>query len=478
MRRFGWRWKGGWGLVLTLLTAPMLAAATEHAPFTAAELATAAELRAQALADDRAWEVVAGLTTEVGARLAGGPNDQKARDWMVARFKALGFDRVWTEPVDYPVWERGAASLLVTSGPEPVRLDLAALGGSMGTPAGGLRTSVVRFESLEALSAVAPGQLSGQIAFVDQKMERARDGRGYGAISKIRVTGASVAAGKGAAAFLLRSAGTDAGATTPHTGMMRYENTPTRIPAAALSNESADRLAALIAAAPAEQPVELKLELAARVRAAQPYTGANVIAEVTGRERPDEFVVIGGHLDSWDLGTGAIDDGAGVAVTTAAAALIGALATPPRRSIRVIAWANEEQGVYGGKAYAAARAGDGTLPQQTIAAESDFGAGRIYALNSKVGAAALPAIAAIAEVLQPLGIALGNNEASGGADVGDLGRAGVPIAALSQDGTHYFDWHHTAADTLDKIDPEALRQNVAAWVVFSYLAAEYEPGFR
>lgn len=462
--------------IALLLLAGSAVALEPPRPFSAAEIATATTLRERALKDERAYALVAGLTGEIGARLAGSPNDLKAREWMVARYRALGFDRVWTEPVSYPVWERGAASLLVTSTAEPVRLEIAALGGSMGTKAGGVRAAVVQLASLEALNAATPEQLDGRIVFVDQRMDRARDGKGYGAISRIRVTGASIAATKGASAFLLRSAGSDQGSGSPHTGMMRYENTPTRIPAAALSNAAADRLGELIAQA-GSTPVALKLELAARTRG-EPYTGANVIAEIRGRELPDEVVVIGGHLDSWDLGTGAIDDGAGIAITALAGALIGELETAPRRSIRVIAWANEEQGIYGGKAYAAARTADDTLAQQAIGAESDFGAGRIYALSSKVSAAALPAIAQMVEVLAPLGISQGENTASGGADVGDLAKAGVPVASLNQDGTYYFDWHHTREDTLDKIDPAALKQNVAAWAVFTYLAAEYGPGFR
>lgn len=439
--------------------------------FSEAELATAVELRERALKDQTAWQVVEGLTTEIGPRLAGSANDQRARDWMTARFKALGFHRVYSEPVEFPVWERGFESLMVMS-PFPQRLQLTALGGSRGTGRGGLKAEVVEFPSLAALDAAEPAAVRGKIVFINQRMQRQRDGSGYSEISRIRGTGASAAARKGARGFLLRSAGTDDKSRAPHTGMMRYENTPTRIPAAALSNVDADLLEQILRRG---TPVTLKLEIATRSKARR-YRGANVIAEIRGRQWPDEVVVIGGHLDSWDLGTGAIDDGAGVAITTAAAALIGQLPQPPRRTVRVIAFANEEQGLYGGKAYAAARAGE--LAQQAIAAESDFGAGRVYRLQTRVGTAALPAIAQMFEVLAPLGITAGDNAATGGPDVSDLGKAGVPLASLNQDGTHYFDWHHTENDTLDKIDPADLQQNVAAWVVFSYLAAEYPGSFR
>lgn len=451
-----------------------MATTASAAEFPASTLATAVALRERALQDARAWELLRGLTKDIGARIAGGPNDLKAREWTIARMHALGFDRVWSEPVQYPVWERGAQSGWLL-GESPVPLDLAALGGSMGTPAGGIEAAVVRFDSLQALDAAPSGALEGQIAYVDIPMQRHRDGRGYGAVSNARVTGASRAAAKGAVAFVLRSAGTDtdAGSAVPHTGMLRYDQTPTRIPAAALSNTSADALTAALA----QGSARMRLELGARTRG-EPYTGANVIGEITGRERPEEVVVIGGHLDSWDLGEGAIDDGAGVAITLAAGALIGELPVAPRRSIRVVAWANEEQGLYGGKAYAGARAADGTLAQQFVASESDFGAGRVYALDTRFGSDGHALADQLLHVLAPLGIVRGNNTASGGPDVIALREAGVPVVTLRQDGTHYFDLHHTVNDTLEQVNPADLRQNVAAWVVYAYLAAEYPGSLR
>jgi Zn-dependent M28 family amino/carboxypeptidase len=458
-------------LPLLLSCAVASALAAPPARLSATDLNQAAALREQALADETAWSVVSGLTSEVGQRLAGSANDLKARNWLMQRMRELGFDRVWSEPVSYPVWERGAQSAYVTA-PEVRALNVAALGGSMGTPVGGVRGVVLRFDSLAALAAATPADIAGRIVFIDQRMSRARDGRGYGAVSTIRVTGASIAAAKGASAFLLRSAGSDPASNVPHTGMMRYDSTPTRIPAAALAAADADVLGALLA----QGPVELKLELGARTRG-EPYVGANVIGEITGREKPDEVVVIGGHLDSWDLGTGAIDDGAGVAITVAAAALIGQLPQAPRRSIRVVAWANEEQGVYGGKAYAAARTADASIGQQYLAAESDFGAGPIYAFDTGFGAngAGQGFADQLLPLLSPLGVVRGGSKASGGPDVGPLREAGVPVAGLKQDGTYYFDIHHTARDTIEQIDPAALKQNAAVWTVFAYLAAEY-PG--
>lgn len=462
-------------VLLSLAISCAALCATPSTRLSATELNTAAMLRDRALQDETAWSVVHGLTEEVGQRLAGSPNDLKARQWLVQRLQQLGFDRVWTEPVSYPVWERGAQSATLLT-PQPRALNVTALGGSMGTPSGGVRAPVLRFESLQALEAASAETVRGHIVYIDQSMARARDGRGYGAVSTIRVTGASLAANKGAVAFLLRSAGSDPTSSAPHTGIMRYANTPSRIPAAALANADADLLTQTLATVQA--PVQLELQLEARTRG-ELYVGANVIGEIRGRERPDEVVVIGGHLDSWDLGTGAIDDGAGVAVTVAAAALIGQLPQAPRRSIRVIAWANEEQGIYGGKAYAAARSADGSIDQHYIAAESDFGAGRIYAIDTGFPAASAGKGLGFAEQLLPvlssLGVVRGGDKAFGGADVGPLREAGVPVAGLKQDGTYYFDIHHTARDTIEQIDPEALKQNAAVWTVFTYLAAEY-PG--
>lgn len=463
-------------MLRALLSLPLLCAgmATAAPLLTPSELNTAAQLRDRALEDDTAWSVVAGLTTEIGPRLAGSENDLKARLWLIKRLQELGFDRVWSEPVSYPVWERGAQSARLTA-PVQQPLRVVALGGSMGTPAGGVHAAVVRLESLQALREADPEQLRGRIVYVDHSMQRDRDGRGYGPVASIRVTGPSLAASKGALAFLLRSAGSDPGSDAPHTGMLRYDNTPTRIPAAALAQLDADLLTAQLAAG----PVELKLELDARVRSGE-YVGANVIAEVTGSQWPEQAVVIGGHLDSWDLGTGAIDDGAGVAITVAAAALIAQLPQAPRRSIRVVAFANEEQGIYGGRAYAAARQADASLALQYVAAESDFGAGRIHSFDTGFGEGS-PGLALadqLLPVISSLGVVRGGSTSGGGPDVGPLHALKVPVVSLRQDGTYYFDIHHTERDTLDKIDPQALKQNVAVWTAFTWLAAQYPGDLR
>lgn len=452
--------------VTAVLLALSSAAAAETTRIPEAALSTAATLREQALADDTGWKVVESLTTEVGPRMAGSEADARAVAWAKAKFKALGFDKVWTEPVTFPKWERRSEHAQVL-GANAQPLHVTALGGS---PAGTVEAEVVRFADLAALQAAPADSLRGKIAFVDYQMVKARDGKDYGNGGAVRSKGPSEAIRKGAIGFVMRSAGTDSH-RVPHTGITRFDDGLTPVPAAALAVPDANQLARLVARGP------VRLRLALDCGWDGQATSYNVIGEITGRSKPKEVVVIGGHLDSWDLGTGAIDDGAGVGISMAAGHLIGQLKRAPKRSIRVVAFANEEQGLYGGKAYAQAHAKDVVLHQ--IAAESDFGAGRIYAFNTGSGAAAgsREATRQIAEALAPLGIAYAPDSGGPGPDVGPLAAKGGAWAWLAQDGTDYFDLHHTADDTLDKIDPKALAQNVAAYAVFAYLAAEADGGF-
>lgn len=439
-------------------------------PLTDADLATAKSLRDDALKGTGAYAVVESLTTEVGHRMAGSANDAKGVAWAIAKFKELGYPRVYLQPVQFPVWERGFESAGILS-PTPQPLTIAALGGSIGTPAGGVRGEVVKFADAAELQLAEPGSLRGKIAYVANRMQRARDGSGYGAAVIARVQGAVFAARAGASAVLIRSIGTDENSRTPHTGTMRYDNLLTRIPAAALASADADGLESMLSGG---KPVEVKIELGSRVRKGE-YTSANVIGEIPGREFPDEIVAIGGHLDSWDLGTGAIDNGAGVAITMTAGAMIGRLPTAPKRTIRVIAFANEEQGVFGGKQYGKTHAGQ--IARHVIGAESDFGGGRIWRLSSRVAESALPIVDQIHSVLEPLGIERGDNLAGGGADFSTMRDLGMPILGLNQDGTKYFDYHHTAADTLDKLNAADLDQNVAAYAAMAWLAAQAGPVF-
>lgn len=452
-------------LVLMLWTGAAVAS-----PLTEADLATARELRDNALKGSDAYAIVESLTTEVGHRMAGSENDAKGVAWAIAKFKEMGYTKVYTQPVSFPVWERGFESAGILS-PTPQPLNIAALGGSIGTPEGGVSGEIVRFDDATALQDAEPGSLKGKIAYVAFRMQRAKDGSGYGSAVMARVSGAVYAARAGAIAVLIRSVGTDQNSLTPHTGVMRYDNMLTRIPAAALANADADSLEQALAAG---EPVTVKLVLGSRNRTGD-YTSANVIAEIPGSEFPDEVVAIGGHLDSWDLGTGAIDDGAGVAITMAAGAMIGKLPQAPKRTIRVIAFANEEQGVFGGKEYGRVHADQ--LQQHIIGGESDFGAGKIWKFSSRVIESALPVIDQMYSVLQSMGIERGDNAGSGGADFSTMRDLGMPIMDLKQDGTEYFDYHHTAADTLDKVDAANLDFNVAAYAAIVYLAAQAGPVF-
>ncbi|NWF32143.1 M28 family peptidase [Stenotrophomonas sp. SAM-B] len=450
---------------LALLAAPAFAA-TGITTLPPKSLATAAELREQALKDDTGWKVVESLTTEIGPRIAGSEADARAVAWAVAKFTSLGFDKVWTEPVTFPKWERRSEHAEVL-GKHAQPLAITALGGS---PGGTVEAEVVRFADLAALQAAPEGSLKGKIAFVDYQMTAYRDGRDYGNGGAVRSKGPSEAIRKGAIGFVMRSAGTDSH-RVPHTGITRFDDGLIPVPAAALSVPDANQLARLVALG--STTLKLSLDCGWDGKA----TSYNVIGEITGRSLPKEVVVIGGHLDSWDLGTGAVDDGAGVGITMAAGHLIGQLKQAPKRTIRVIAFANEEQGLYGGKAYAEAHAKDVVLHQ--LAAESDFGAGRIYAFNtgSPNPANSREATRQIAEVLKPLGIEYAADKGGPGPDVGPLAAKGGAWAWLAQDGSDYFHLHHTADDTLDKIDPAALAQNVAAYTVFAYLAAEAEGSF-
>ncbi|WP_426661461.1 M20/M25/M40 family metallo-hydrolase [Rhodanobacter aciditrophus] len=455
-------------LVAGLLLAGGPASADTVVP--AAAVKTAKQLRDKALHDDTAWQLVKSLTTEVGPRLAGSPSDQRARDWAVAKFKALGFDKVYTEPVSYPLWERRHESGAIVA-PFPQRLVLTALGYSPATPKGGLTAQVVGFDSLAALKAADPATIKGKIVYVGYRMQRHRDGRDYGTGSAVRVAGPVIAARKGAAGYLLRSAGTDAHQRIAHTGVTGFRDPAKAIPAAALSNPDADQLERVLAYG---RPVMVKLDLDCGI--VGEYTGANVIGEITGRKHPDQVVAIGGHLDSWDPGTGAIDDGAGVAIAMAAARLIHDLPRRPDRTIRVIAFANEEMGLWGGRAYADKHAAE--VAKFQLGTESDLGADKVYRMSASVKPQARGAIAQIAEVLKPLGVAYDTTRpGGGGSDLSQMHARGMAALTLDQDATRYFDWHHTANDTLDKIDPQQLAQNVAVYAAFSYMAAEADGDF-
>lgn len=455
-------------IIKTILAASLLilsACDTSEPVFSAEEIATATALRDQALEANVAYTVLESLTTEVGPRPAGSVGEERSISWALAKFEELGFDKVYLEPVSVPKWTRGTASAEILS-PYPQPMHVTSLGHSVGTVEGGIEAEVIHFATLQDLIDAPEGAADGKIVFISNRMERAQNGSGYGPAVQARSKGASEAAKKGALAILIRSIGTD-NHRVPHTGMMNYEDGVEKIAAGALSNPDADMLLRQV-----ERGVPVRVAFNMQNEFAGDVMSYNVIGEITGSEKPDEIIIIGGHLDSWDLGTGAIDDGAGVAITMAAGKIIGDLPVAPKRTIRVIAFAAEEIGLVGGRAYAKQHADN--MENLIIGAESDFGADRIYAFATKVRGEALPAMAEIAEVLKPLGIEHTGNEAGGGPDILPLKSAGMAVASLYQDGTRYFDLHHTADDTFDKVDETQLKQNVAAYVAFSYLVAQYE----
>lgn len=427
---------------------------------------TAEKLRDQALAGNHAWAILEGLTTEIGPRLAGTADEARARDWAVKKLTALGFSNVRVEPFDMPVWVRGAEEAAIVS-PFPQKLTVSALGGSGSTPAKGIEAELVAFASVAALEAADPAAVRGKIVFVNHRMMPTMDGSSYGYFGAVRRSAPSIAASKGAAAIVIRSLGTDHH-RNPHTGQTNWAEGVKPIPAAALSLPDAEQIERALSRG---QPLRLKLLLTPRQVGVRP--SGNVIAEIPGSDPSAGVVLAGGHLDSWDLGTGAIDDGAGVAITAAAAKRILDSGQQPKRTIRIVWWGAEEVGLLGAKAYAKAH---GAEPH-ALAGESDFGAGRVWQLSSHVAEADLPAVRDMANVLAPLGVALGDNQSHGGPDVGPLSALGIPVVEPTQDGLDYFNLHHTPDDTLDKIDSKALDQNVAAWTAILWLAANGEAGF-
>jgi Zn-dependent M28 family amino/carboxypeptidase len=346
---------------------------------------------------------------------------------------------------------------------------VAALGGSVATPPGGLESAVVPVTTIEDLESHLRERIAGRIVFFTHRMERSRDGHGYDTAVEARSRGAAAAAKLGAVAMVMRSSGTSS-ARTPHTGAQRVGDGIPPIPALALSNPDADLLEQQLASGR-----EVRLRLSNTSRWDGEAQSANVIGEIRGRGRPEEIVLLGAHLDSWDLGTGAHDDGAGVAIMTAAAKLVGEAAQRPKRTIRVVLYANEEFGLSGAKAYAAAYSGD--LDRHVLGLESDVGAFRPYGLVARVGPGRLPLVRAIQSVIEPLGVGYFGTEASGGADLGPLVERGMPVMDVLTDRQPYFDLHHTADDTFDKVDAELVRLNVAAFAAIAYLAAEAEGGF-
>ena len=418
------------------------------------------------------YDIVESLTTEVGARMVGTPGADAATDWAVAKMKALGFDNVWVEESQAQLWQRGDLTASITA-PYPHKVVAIALGGSVGTNGQPINAEVAYFDDLTALQAAPQGSLKGKIAYVGYRMERHIDGHGYGKAVGARVAGASAAAKKGAMAFIMRSVGTDTN-RIGHTGMMRYEEGVVKIPAVALSNPDADLLENMLRR---EQPVTFSLNTSASGPTGDTVTIANIIGEVTGAEQPDELITLGAHIDSWDVGTGAIDDGIGIGIVLAAGHYIAGMEQRPARTIRVILFAAEEIGLVGVRDYVAQHKAD--MPQHMLGAEWDFGNGRIYELEPGVGPQALASVRDFANYLAPMGVGLAStNTAKGQSDMSLLGEAGQPAFNFAPDGLDYFDYHHTENDTLDKVDQDALKVNTTIYTLFAWYAANSGVDYR
>jgi hypothetical protein len=456
-------------LALSLAAAPALAQ-------DAATIQRAETIRDAAMQGNIAMDYVTQLTTRFGARPAGSRSEQAAAAWAADYLRAQGFQNVRIEEFPLVGWERGEESAAIV-GDHPQRLVANARGHSPGTPAGGVEADVVRFTSMEELQAAPDAAVRGKIVFIDfGQMYPMQDGSGYGPQTRVRGAAPGVAAAKGAAAYIMRSVGSDEN-RLPHTGTTRYVDGRPTLPAFALAAPDADQISRLIAMG---ETVRVRLFSGAHT---YETTSQNVIGDLPGRSRPEEVVVLGSHMDSWDTGTGAIDDGAGGAITIGAAKAIMESGRRPARTIRVIFYGSEEVAQptaatgNGGGVYA--RNQGAAIQTHVAAGESDFGADHIYALRLPPGAQGSDFQKAANRVLYPIGVlASAEPETSGGSDVGPMGPLGVPLFTLAQDGTHYFDLHHTANDTLDKIDPEDLSQNVAAWAGLIWLIADSDVDFR
>jgi peptidase M28-like protein len=444
------------------------AAAQEAAELDPKIEATAQSLIEQASSDAIGLKFVEDLTTEVGQRLAGSESEARARGWSVTELTELGFDEVRIEAFEIPFWSRKSESVAVLS-PAPQSLVSTALGGSAATPTNGVAGEVVRFESLADLQAAPISKVDGKIVFIDEETIATMDGSGYGMGVRKRSGCAQAASDKGALACLIRSVGTQPH-RMPHTGIMARDGAEGAGPAAAISGPDADQLTRLLARGPVTVSVNIQTEIKTNA------PSGNVIAEVTGTDLKDEIILLGCHLDSWDLGTGALDDGAGCGIVVGAAKLIADLPERPRRTIRVVLYGAEEVGLFGATAYA--REHGDNLDKHVLASESDFGAGPIWRFQTRFGEAALPYARTLQRVLMPLGVTPDDNRAFGGPDIGILARSGVPVVTPGQNGIDYFDYHHTPDDTFDKIDPEEFRQNVAVYAAFAYIAADTSWDFR
>jgi len=415
-----------------------------------------ARIIAAALADQDGYAKLSYLCDRIGNRLSGSDSLNAAIAWAAAQMKRDGLENVATPAVKVPHWVRGREEAEMV---KPVRhpLSMLGLGGSVATPPDGITAEVVPVSSFDALKALGREKVAGKVVLFNVPYE------GYGKTVAYRGDGPSRAAQLGAVAMLLRSVGSLA-MQTPHTGALNYTESDPKIPAAAITLEDAALIQRLTDAG---ETVSVHLYMEAHTL--PDADSANVMGEITGREKPEEIVVMGGHIDSWDVGAGAEDDGSGIMASLEAVAVVKKLGLRPRRTLRVVFWTNEENGGAGGRAYRAMTGGK--IRDYVAAIEMDGGAEKPVGFGVTPGGAALERAKEIGRLLEPIG-ADTVREGGGGADIGPLMHDGVPGLGLFTVGQHYFDWHHSRTDTVDKIDPREFRQCVAAMAVMGYVLAD------
>jgi len=447
--------------------------------WTPEQLAAMAKIRDASMSDPYALEELRYLTFNIGPRLSGSPQAAAAVEYVAAQMRALGAE-VTLEKAKVPHWVRGAESAQVVEWPHQTpgttqKVVLTALGGSVTTPADGITAEVVVVDSFAQLAALPPGAVTGKILLFNHKFDKelaaqGSGGQAYGDAVMYRGAGPIVAAQAGAVAVLVRAVG-GADYRIPHTGMTAYSDKVTKIPAAAVTAEDADMLKYLAGQGP------VKLHLTLITQSFPDADSYNVIADWKGTEHPEQVVVVSGHLDSWDLGTGAIDDGAGVVVSMQAIELLHQLNIHPKRTVRVIAWMSEEEGSEGAAQYMIDHKAEAA--NHIGAIESDLGAdhptGIYYAGKPALGDWLRP----VASVLDGIGAETLVASPETGEDIAGLTEMGVPSFSPIQDSRYYFNYHHTAADTFDKIDPKHLSENAAVMAVLAYaLADSQEPAPR
>jgi len=413
------------------------------------------KLIAESLKDSSVFDRLTELVDRFPARISGSENLEKAIDWIVLEMKKDGFDAVYTQPVMVPKWVRGNEYCEITS-PVTKRIPMIGLGGSVATPKKGITAEVIVFKSIPELQANI-SRVKGKIVLINQEFES------YGKTVAIRSQSAVEAAKGGAKAAIIRSVASFS-MQTPHTGTMRYDDAVEKIPTAAISTEDAAWIDRTIARG---GKVTLKLYMEARFE--KESLSRNIVAEIKGSEKPEEIVVMGGHIDSWDIGQGAMDDAGGCVVSWEALKLLKKLNIKPKRTIRAVFWTNEENGLRGGQAYGdSAKAAS---ENHVAAIESDAGVFRAKGFGFGGKEENMPVLKEIAKLLSSIeadGITMGG----GGADIGPLMREGVPGFGLNVNGEKYFWYHHTEADTIDKLDPYEVNTCVAAMTVLSYVLAD------